>query len=158
MHSNKNALEVFELIKAASETDDMITAGTPSSAGGDRDRSAVGIAQGHAYSVLSAHIVTDSQNQVKRLIRVRNPWGSEDYEGPYSDSDSTKWDPTLQAAVEYVDADDGAFYIDYESFHREFDETTISYDTANLKQSYILVQDDSTSDGLHKFTIKSVED
>ena len=66
----------------------MVSAGTPGVS--DTDQSGVGLAQKHAYTVLSAHEV----NGVK-LLRIRNPWGTEQYQGPYSDDDTANWDQSL---------------------------------------------------------------
>lgn len=109
----------------------MITALSPSSAGGHDDRSSVNIAQQHVYSVLGAFEVVD-QGVTKRLFRVRNPWGTESYTGAYSDADASSWNPTLKAAVGYVNANDGTFFIDPESYFREFETTVVAYDTAPL--------------------------
>ena len=47
---------------------------------------------GHAYSVVSAHELKDAWGNVKqRLFRVRNPWGSDRYNGPWSDGDTSRW-------------------------------------------------------------------
>jgi hypothetical protein len=73
----------------------MVSAGTPSSAGGHDDSSGAGLAQSHAYTVLSAHEIPDENGIVRKLLRVRNPWGQEQYEGPYSDTDAANWDDTL---------------------------------------------------------------
>ena len=95
--SQISANALFDIIKAANEPGvwGMVSAGTPSSSGGDSDRSATGMAQSHAYTVLSAHEVTDGNGITRKLLRVRNPWGQEQYQGPFSDDDTANWDATL---------------------------------------------------------------
>ena len=156
-HTAKSAAEVFALVKQANLDDGMISAGTRSSANGHDDRSAVGLAQGHAYTVLSAHEVTDASGRAVKLLRLRNPWGTEDYEGPFGDHDTANWDPTLQAQVAYVDDDDGTFFIDADTYHREFGSTSVNFDTEHMKQSFYLVQGDTSADGKHEFTVKATE-
>jgi len=75
---------------------------------------------GHAYTMIGAYQLS---NGVK-LIRMRNPWGSEKYAGPYSDDDS-RWTPALKAEVEknhgvHGWGDDGAFYLPVSDFKRAF--------------------------------------
>ena len=50
-----------------------------------------GLAQGHVYTILDAHVV-----QGERLYRIRNPWGAEAYTGAWNDDDKSKWDLSLQ--------------------------------------------------------------
>ena len=75
---------------------------------------------GHAYTMLGA---IQLSNGVK-LIRMRNPWGSEKYTGPYNDNDAV-WTPALKAEVArthgtHAWGDDGAFYLPVSDFKRAF--------------------------------------
>ena len=83
------------------------------------------------------------------------------------------WDDTLKSAVGYVDADDGTFFIDEATYHDQFDQTQIHFDTTDLAQTYFLVLDDDTTrtpvitstclgrnnclSALHKFTVTVTE-
>lgn len=51
-----------------------------------------GLVSGHLYTLLGA---VELSNGV-RLLKLRNPWGSEMYNGPYSDCDDS-WTPELKA-------------------------------------------------------------
>jgi hypothetical protein len=52
-----------------------------------------------------------SGNVVHRLFRVRNPWGTDVYNGPWSDS-SSLWTTAFKAQVPYAsNTADGAFFI-----------------------------------------------
>ena len=89
----------------------MVTAGS----GGtdDTSRSAVNIAQGHGYTVLSTAIIDGT-----KLVRIRNPWGKEDYTGPWNDKDTANWDKNVQAKAQYHkdDKKDGIFYIPIDTY------------------------------------------
>ena len=50
----------------------MVASSNP---GSDTNKSASGIAQGHAYTFLDANYL-DYGNQRVRLVKLRNPWGS----------------------------------------------------------------------------------
>ena len=141
-HGSKNASEIFEMVRAAFRVDGMVSASTPASAGGDSDLSANGLAQNHLYTVFGAFEVQNQNGQTVQLYKIRNPWGTEGYKGPYSDSDTANWDMSLQNAVGYYNKDDGFFFIDAQTYHAEYGATSVHVDTTNMKQSYFLVKDD----------------
>jgi len=114
----------------------------------------------------------------ERLYRIRNPWGTENYKGPWSDDDSSRWDLRLQNKAEtfkeqfpelYENEDNGIFFIDYQTYHSEFYQTEIHYDTSDMKHSFFLIENDvsnTEADGpfcgfngcssiKHTFTVKS---
>jgi hypothetical protein len=55
-----------------------------------------------------------------KLLKLRNPWGSEKYHGPYSDSDSVWNTGNYAEQVGLVKADDGIFFIDIPTFMSDF--------------------------------------
>ena len=139
-HRNHDEAQLWSIITAAVAAGDMITAGTPGTS--DRSRSARGIAQNHGYTVLDAVEVEGN-----KLVRCRNPWGREDYSGPWNDQDTANWDPAIQAQVHFVnDKDDGIFYVPLAVYKEEFESTSISYDVTNWSQSYFLATNDDSAD------------
>ena len=46
----------------------------------------MGLAKGHAYTVQGVTEVTDKSGLTTKLVRLRNPWGAEQYHGPWCDS------------------------------------------------------------------------
>ena len=50
-------------------------------AGDDSKRTADGLAKSHAYTVIGVNTLSDGT----QLVRIRNPWGSEDFKGRWSD-------------------------------------------------------------------------
>ena len=74
---------LFDLVTTAIAANGMVSAGTGSSG------SSNGMVQGHAYTVL------DTFDFGVKLYKIRNPWGSENYVGDYSDGDTSNWDPDL---------------------------------------------------------------
>lgn len=65
--------EVYKMIKKADEEGSIMTAAC--SVAGN------GLITGHHYTVLGAHTFKDG----KKLINLRNPWGSEEYNGRWSE-------------------------------------------------------------------------
>ena len=45
---------------------------------------------GHAYTLLGIQELKKGGKVVQQLIKLRNPWGKENYTGPWNDND-TKW-------------------------------------------------------------------
>lgn len=60
-------------------------------------RGAEGIVTGHAYSLISTHRLKHGKNNNRelRLIKLRNPWGSGEWTGSWSDG-SPLWTPELK--------------------------------------------------------------
>lgn len=70
-----------------------------------------GLVTGHLYTVLGSHTLSNGAE----LVKMRNPWGVEKYNGPYNDND-TRWSDALKAEVNLVSADDGIFWMELEGF------------------------------------------
>jgi len=58
---------------------------------GDNVKNDHGIAFSHAYTILGVEEITLSGGSTQQLLKMRNPWGSETYTGPWADRD-IKWD------------------------------------------------------------------
>ena len=58
-----------------------------SSSGSDTTYNSYNLPNGHAYSLLGAYAIKDSNgNVVNRLLRIRNPWGNDhNYNGTWND-------------------------------------------------------------------------
>lgn len=78
-----------------------------------------GITRNHIFSVMDAvHLNLDDGTTVD-LIKVRNPWGSEDYKGPWGDKDP-RWTDALRTQIGGRDANDGLFFIPLALFKELF--------------------------------------
>ncbi|XP_063421060.1 calpain-A-like isoform X2 [Mytilus trossulus] len=78
-----------------------------------------GLVGGHAYSINGAFIVGEAN-----LLRLRNPWGNGEWNGPWSDK-SPKWKTAPSDCVPHPSKDDGEFYMDINDFLRYFEDCTI---------------------------------
>ena len=82
----------------------------------DRD----GIVMGHAYTLLSVAQVLDAHGQAINLVKLRNPWGSGEWNGAWSDK-SPLWTDDIRGQVDFFsDKDDGIFWMDYNDFKSIF--------------------------------------
>ncbi|KAI4254322.1 MAG: hypothetical protein L6R42_007243, partial [Xanthoria sp. 1 TBL-2021] len=73
-----------------------------------------GVIRMHAYSVMEAREVKG-----ERLLRIRNPWGDTEWQGPWSDG-SEQWTPEWMELLNHRFGDDGMFWISYEDFLRKY--------------------------------------
>ena len=92
-HANLSHDELFSKIRDADGTHAMISASTPGD--NDDERTVSGLAKNHVYTVLDTHQVTKSDGSTAKLLRIRNPWGREEYNGSYADNDTSNWDTAL---------------------------------------------------------------
>lgn len=86
----------------------------------EADASPWGIVQSHAYSVLDIVAVDGIQ-----LIRVRNPWGRVEWTGDWGDK-SPLWTRRMKTKVNFVDREDGAFWMSWQDFCINFDEVYVA--------------------------------
>ncbi|KAJ3044236.1 hypothetical protein HDV00_002914 [Rhizophlyctis rosea] len=73
-----------------------------------------GLIHNHAYSVLEARQVRD-----KKLVLIRNPWGSAEWKGRWSDG-SSEWTPEWMEQLNHRFGDDGVFWMEYADFLKEW--------------------------------------
>lgn len=87
---------------------------------------------GHAYSILDLTVYKG-----EKLIQLRNPWGTMEWKGAWSDK-SAKWTPEARAALNYgeeKDKDDGIFWMPYDTFFKYYATTAINYIRPNYYYS-----------------------
>lgn len=70
---------------------------------------------GHVYTVLGVLSLTNGP----RLVKLRNPWGSEQYTGPFKD-DGDEWTDAWKQEAGLVVADDGIFHMPIDDFVKPF--------------------------------------
>lgn len=78
------------------------------------DDEELGLVGGHAYTVLGAKEYKDEHGEVHRLVKCRNPWDEEYYEGPWNDWDDEVWTDRAKKALDHTTMDDGSFFIPIE--------------------------------------------
>uniref|UniRef100_A0A8B9VY71 Calpain-3 n=1 Tax=Anas zonorhyncha TaxID=75864 RepID=A0A8B9VY71_9AVES len=84
-------------------------------------RMSCGLVKGHAYSVTAVEETTFKGEKI-RLVRLRNPWGQVEWNGPWSDK-SEEWNFINEAEkvrLQHKIAEDGEFWISFEDFMRHF--------------------------------------
>lgn len=96
-----------------------------------------GVFSSHAYSIMEA-IEIEGQ----RLLKLRNPWGKSEWQGPWSDG-SAEWTPEWMARLNHRFGDDGVFWISFSDLLKkfsEFDRTRLFDDPAwKVSQQWVAV-------------------
>lgn len=72
---------------------------------------------------MSCHEIKDGQDTV-RLIKIRNPWGEQEWKGKWSDG-ADNWTQETMDQVNFECKDDGVFFIQFEDYLRFFYMTTV---------------------------------
>ena len=91
--------------------------------GQGENRNDEGVISGHAYSLISIHEIQFEGRELK-LLKLRNPWGSGEWQGDWSDK-SELWTPALKKKVGFSDVDDGVFFIELEDYLQHFSWTSV---------------------------------
>ena len=118
----------------------MVASSNP---GSDTNKSSSGVVQGHAYTFLDANYVDYGQDK-ERLVKLRNPWGSGEFKGRWSDSDRG-WNYIPSSEKQRLEFDpnkkDGTFFMSYSDFLREFRSLTIAEINDNASYVYKSIHD-----------------
>ena len=128
---SENPDAFFAMLKQADKRQFTMMA---ASTGQGEDRNDEGVISGHAYSLISIHEVKSEGKSVK-LLRLRNPWGQGEWQGDWSDK-SPLWTPALKKQCNFVDGDDGQFFIALEDYLEHFSWTSICFDNDPAKYTH----------------------
>ncbi|XP_061733521.1 calpain-3 isoform X1 [Nerophis ophidion] len=83
----------------------------------------LGIMFRHAYSLTAVEEVQTTYGPVD-LVRINNPWGNTEWEGPWSDLNGPEWNtvsPQEQKRLERVRREDGEFWMSVSDFRQNFE-------------------------------------
>eukprot|EP01029_Cantina_marsupialis_P017185 TRINITY_DN3858_c0_g1_i1.p1 TRINITY_DN3858_c0_g1~~TRINITY_DN3858_c0_g1_i1.p1 ORF type:complete len:951 (+),score=238.09 TRINITY_DN3858_c0_g1_i1:136-2988(+) len=119
------------LISGARYGDCLMTIATPTLT--THEEESKGLVSGHAYAVLDAKEACGV-----KLLRVKNPWARQSWNGKYSANDSVNWTSALKRALQYdqmreMEKDNGIFWIDFDSVITNFAELFFNWNTDLLK-------------------------
>jgi len=149
--SDNDVERLWQLLSSHDLDRDIMTAGTScedQSIVGDQEcQTPQNLAANHAYTVLGATTIEPSGRPPVRLVKVRNPWGENGYNGPWS-AESGDWTDELRAEVDNKlgPRDEGVFYMDIATYKNNFSETHINEDVTDWDLSYFLMLGDTKTE------------
>jgi hypothetical protein len=106
-----------------------------------RDKTKGSIVPGHAYSILDIKTPMLTTSKV-RLIKLRNPWGTFEWEGDWSKSSSLWLTHPLVGMNIGRDGDkdnQGIFYMAWEDFVKHFDVVDVIFPNTNMDSMTITI-------------------
>nr|XP_057932554.1 calpain-9 [Doryrhamphus excisus] len=128
MYDTKKASgDLFSIMKKALDRGSMMACSIDISSSAESEaKLSNGLVKGHAYSITGLQEINFRGRKVK-LIRVRNPWGQVEWNGPWSDN-SKEWDYVDRAEKNRIlqhSTEDGEFWMDFEDFKASYDKVEI---------------------------------
>jgi len=128
MYDTKKAPDnLFYIMKKALNKGSMMGCSIDISSSAESEaKTSSGLVKGHAYSITGLEEVNCRGRTVK-LIRIRNPWGQVEWNGPWSDN-SREWDYIDRAEKTRIlqnSTDDGEFWMEFNDFQRNYDKVEI---------------------------------
>lgn len=152
--TQENREDLWLRILEANRLNFIMTAGTDDlNNGSDAYIEKIGICGGHAYSLLDAQEVISENGKfrvlepdesagdlpVERIVKLRNPWGSGEWKGSWSDN-APEWNEPLRKRLNYYSSDDGIFYMSWNDFLKYFSDMQICYFHDNYRYSALKLQ------------------
>ncbi|XP_031719264.1 calpain-9 [Anarrhichthys ocellatus] len=99
-------------------------------------QSELGIMFRHAYSLTAVEEVKTAYGS-KDLVRLLNPWGNTEWEGPWSDLKGTEWKTVSveeQKRLQRVRREDGEFWMSVSDFRQHFETMEVCHLTNDLSK------------------------
>ena len=122
-HADVSVDELWDYMDSKLNMNYMITACSHMGNGSDQEQNEIGVAYAHAFTVLGTVRLSDGT----KLVRMRNPWGSETYHGDWSDK-SSLWTEQYKQEAGHVESDDGMWFISAKDYHESFYFTSVNPD------------------------------
>ncbi|XP_068451703.1 calpain-9 [Clinocottus analis] len=126
-YETKNAPDnLFAIMKKALDRGSMMGCSIDISSSAESEaKTSTGLVKGHAYSITGLEEVT-VRGQKVQLIRIRNPWGQVEWNGPWSDG-SREWNYVNEAEKNRIlkKSDDGEFWMEFNDFKKNYDKVEI---------------------------------
>lgn len=94
------------------------------------DYETAGLVSFHAYTIKSVYqekisLIKGGGEHELKLMRIRNPWGHQEWNGDWSD-DSDMWTPELLEKFSHHKGDDGEFFMSYQDYLVYYRNTTVT--------------------------------
>lgn len=102
---------------------------------------AMGLLRNHAYSVINIIELEMRDGDIEKLLKIRNPWGSLEWNGDWSDN-SQLWNDELKKKAGYSESDDGFFFMNFHDFLKFFTSTYVCTHQITSVYTYQKIKND----------------
>ncbi|KAL6111120.1 capn9 [Pungitius sinensis] len=148
-YETKNSPEnLFSIMKKALDRGSMMGCSIDITSSAESEaKTTTGLVKGHAYSITGLEEV-NVRGKTVQLIRVRNPWGQVEWNGPWSD-ESREWNYVTAADKSRLlqQSDDGEFWMEFSDFKKNYDKVEICN----------MTPDDLTNDSKRQWEVSMFE-
>eukprot|EP00347_Sterkiella_histriomuscorum_P020566 403337314 len=157
-----NPEQIFDTITKADQAQYIMWSGVPGG-GNDQVQQKYGLAMSHAYTVIGTYVVNYANGtEAAKLLRIRNPWGSDGkYNGTWCDK-SEKWTDEVNkfySQVPFVkDQEDGVYFVDLQTYHESFDQIIIGFWDDSYSSSTSTIYGDAGFGSKFEFTLSELTD
>ncbi|XP_024122541.1 calpain-5 [Oryzias melastigma] len=134
--SDQDQINLFEKLRRVYKCGGIISCGIEAEPHKTEARLANGLVMGHAYAVTAVKRVrighgqgAHSRTEAIPMIRMRNPWGEKEWNGPWSDS-SREWSRIGHAerhSLGLTVEDDGEFWMSFRDWCRNFSDADVCH-------------------------------
>jgi hypothetical protein len=111
----------------------------------------MGLITNHAYTVIDTAVVSEPKGNIVKLLKIRNPWGTNEWLGDWSDK-SNKWTPEIKEMLKYENAEDGTYWMAFDDFTKFYTSTHI----CKIKDDYNFISNKYDVDHTKQFNLVSV--
>lgn len=136
----KNLHTIWAKMKLGKERNFIMCAGTGNSEELDYDE--IGLMTGHAYTVLDSYEFNYS-GVATRLVKLRNPWGSSEFSGDWSDN-SPLWTEKLRKELNVTNVDDGIFFMRLDDFIKYYAIFQMCHIYPDFNHNYVSIPKEKT--------------
>jgi calpain-15 len=128
--------QTFQLVRTYIRAEALMTASISNH--GEAKRSD-GLVAGHAYSLLDAKSFSGGIH----LVRLRNPWGTFEWKGAWSD-DAPEWKthPKIQRLIKPSADNDGSFWMNWDDFIAHFNGLDVCNRSRGVRDLYLDLHED----------------
>ena len=163
--TKQNPEDLWNKLMEAESKEFIMTAGSDNlNSGSDAYIAKIGICGSHAYSLLAVYQLQDvggdyervglGEDYTERIVKLRNPWGSGEWKGEWSDEDE-KWTEGLKEALGFTgNKDDGIFFMKWDDFLQYYSDVQICYYHDGYKYSAEKFESKRNETVFLKFTIE----
>lgn len=126
---------LWEVLLDATQHKFVVTASAGNTQASQQLLERMGLVGAQSYAIIHAFEL-DTRKGPVRLVKLRNPWGTNEWKGDWSDN-SMLWTPELKKKANFNSSPDGTFFMDFYDFIDYFSFITVCKIFDNFKYNCV---------------------